>query len=334
MAPRLLALLLLPATLALAACGPSDDAPPSAETEASPAAAGPSVELPEGAQAIGFLGDTLYPPALSDEARQVYEARYDEAEAALEAAPEDVDSLIWMGRRTAYLGRFRDAIDIYTHALDLHPEDARLYRHRGHRYVTVRELDRAVADFRRGVELIRGTEDEVEPDGLPNARGIPTSTLHFNIWYHLGLAHYLAGDFEAAAEAYASCAEVSEHPDSKVATAYWRWLTLTRMGREDEAARVLQGIRPDMDIIESTAYLDLLMLFKGEGDAEELLGPSGDDATLQSTTTAYGVGMWHLLEGRPDEAERIFRLIHDGDDQWPAFGYIAAEAELAGLGDR
>ena len=71
-----------------------------------------------------------------------------------------------------------------------------------------------------------------------------------------------------------------------------------------------------------------------EGDAEALLGPSGDDATLQSTTTAYGVGMWYLLNGDADEAERIFRLIHAGRNQWPAFGYIAAEAELAGLGAR
>ncbi len=77
-----------------------------------------------------------------------------------------------------------------------------MYRHRGHRYITLREFDKAIADFNKAVELIEGTDDIVEPDGAPNAAGIPTSTLHTNIWYHLGLAHYLKGDFAAALLAY------------------------------------------------------------------------------------------------------------------------------------
>ena len=55
--------------------------------------------------------------------------------------------------------------------------------------MTVRELDNAIADFERATELTEGQPDEVDPDGLPNALGIPTSTLQFNIWYHLALAH-------------------------------------------------------------------------------------------------------------------------------------------------
>ena len=221
---------LLTYTLAgLAACGPgdraSDAADPGAADMDSPAA--PS-DMPPGVQAVSFLGDTLRVPEQPASVREVYLARYQEAEDDLAASPEDVDALIWMGRRTAYLGRHREAIDIYTHALSLHPEDARLYRHRGHRYLTVREPARAVEDFERAVALIEGTPDEVEPDGLPNARGIPTSTLHFNIWYHLGLAHYAMGDFEAAEAAYRACMEASVHPDSVVATAYWLYLTLRR----------------------------------------------------------------------------------------------------------
>ena len=266
--------------------------------------------------------------------REQYLARYREAEAALAATPEDVDSLIWMGRRTAYLGRFREAIEVYTHAMTLHPDDARLYRHRGHRYVSVRALDRAVADFERAVALTTGAPDEVEPDGLPNALGIPTSTLQFNIWYHLGLAHYLRGDFTAAAEAYRSCLEVSVHPDSLVATSYWLYMTLRRLGRDADAAAVLDDIHEEMEIIESVAYLDLLLLFKGERTLEDLVGPAGSEATLQSTTTGYGLGFWHLLEGRPDEARAMFERTRSGVDQWAAFGFIASEAELAGLGDR
>jgi tetratricopeptide (TPR) repeat protein len=286
-----------------------------------------------GAEAISLLGDTLMAPQIPAATQEVYQARYDEAEAALAASPDDADALIWMGRRTAYLGRYRSAIDIYTQAITLHPDEARLYRHRGHRYVSVRELDSAIADFRRAAQLTDGRPDQVEPDGLPNARGIPTSTLQFNIWYHLGLAHYLKGEFEAAAEAYEHCARVSDHDDSKVATAYWRYMTLSRLGRTDEAQTVLNSVDEDMDLIESGGYLDLLLLFRGERTEEDILGPAGAEATLGSTTAGYGVGYWHLANGRETEARAVYeRTLSGRAGQWAAFGFIAAEAELARMG--
>ena len=302
-------------------------------SDSAPGDSGPAVltraPLPPGAEAISFLGDTLMPPQQSEEVRAIYMDRYREAEEALAVSPEDVDALIWMGRRTAYLGRYREAIDIYSDGIAMHPDDARLYRHRGHRYLSVREPEHAIADFERAAELTDGMPDEVEPDGLPNAMNIPTSTLQFNIWYHLALAHYVQGHLEAALEAQRNCLEVSVHPDSVVATSYWLYMTLRRLGMDEEAQEVLDGITQDMEIIESIAYLDLLLLFKGERTLEGLVGPSGDAATLQSTTTAYGLGAWHLLEGRTAEAHDMWERILTGRNQWSAFGYIAAEGELA-----
>jgi hypothetical protein len=288
--------------------------------------------LPEGTEARSFLGEPLTRPELAPEVLEAYRARYEEARANLERAPEDVEALIWMGRRTAYLGRYREAIEIYSRAIELHPDDARLYRHRGHRYLTVRELDRAIADFLKAAELTEGQPDEVEPDGLPNARGIPTSTLQFNIWYHLGLAYYLSGDFGRAARAYARCAEVSRHDDSKVATAYWHTMTLRRLGRDDEARSVMASVGEDMDVIESTGYLDLVMLHRGERRPEALLGPGASEDTLAGATTGYGVGAWYLLRGDTATALGVFERVVRGSSQWAAFGYAAAEAELARLG--
>ncbi len=322
----------VPVLLTLPAWGCAE--PPRAVEDTQTPSTADAGRLPEGAEAISLLGDTLYAPELPEPVASDRMARYDEAEQQLAADPEDATALIWMGRRTAYLGRYRDAIDIYSYAIGLHPDDARLYRHRGHRYVTVRELDLAVSDFRRAVELTRGRPDEVEPDGLPNARGIPTSTLQFNIWYHLGLAYYLEGDFEAAADAYANCAAVSVHPDSKVATAYWQVMTLRRLGRDAEAEAILAGITPGVDVIESGGYLDLLLLHKGERSPEDLIGPAGSEATLESTTSGYGVGAWYLLQGNEAEARRTFLRVLSGRAQWAAFGYIAAEAEIARMGGR
>ena len=133
-----------------------------------------------------------------------------------------------MGRRVAYLGRYREAIEHFSDGVEKHPNDARMYRHRGHRYITVRELPKAIADLAKAAQLIEGKADQVEPDGQPNARNTPTSTLNTNIYYHLGLAHYLSGDFDRRPAQYRRCLAFSKNPDMLVATTYWYYLTLTR----------------------------------------------------------------------------------------------------------
>jgi len=107
------------------------------------------------------------------------------------------------------------------------------------------------------------------------------------------------------------------------------YMTLMRLGMEADAERVLTDINEDMDIIESTAYLDLLLLFKGERTLEDLLGPDGANATLQSTTMGYGLGVSYLLNGRDSEAYETFERVTSGIRQWAAFGFVASEAELA-----
>ena len=90
--------------------------------------------------------------------------------------------------------------------------------------------------------MTANVEDEVEPDGLPNARGVPTSTLKTNVWYHLGLTHYLRGDYQRAASAYRECLRYSTNPDMDVAATHWLYMTLQRLGSADEATAVLARI--------------------------------------------------------------------------------------------
>ena len=295
-----------------------------------PGAAPPAASAPAAApEATSLLGTPLYATPLAPELLAQRTEELATAEAELGANAGDANALIWVGRRQAYLGRYRDAIATFSDGIEFHPDDARMFRHRGHRWITVREFDRAIEDFRRGAELVEGRPDEVEPDGLPNARGIPTSTLQFNIWYHLGLAHYVKGEFQEALDAYNACMEVSTNPDARAATAYWQYLTLKRLGRDDEAAAALVPFAPGYEVIENQSYVDLLQLFRGDRTAEELLGAAGDSPTLESTTTAYGVGAWHLVNGRNAEAQDVFSRIVAAGAQWAAFGYVAAEAEVA-----
>jgi cytochrome c-type biogenesis protein CcmH/NrfG len=64
-------------------------------------------------------------PPMSPEARREAEAKLAEARAAYEKNRDDADALIWLGRRTAYLGRFDEAIKLYTEGVRKHPRDAR-----------------------------------------------------------------------------------------------------------------------------------------------------------------------------------------------------------------
>jgi tetratricopeptide (TPR) repeat protein len=279
-------------------------------------------------EATSLLGEKLVRPTPTGEARTKMEELLSAATRAYNSAPTNADSIIWLGRRTAYLGRFNEAIDIYTRGIALHPKDARLLRHRGHRYLTTRQLDKAIADFQKAYELTRNKPDEIEPDGLPNARNIPTSSLKSNIRYHLGLAHYLKGDFEKASKLYAEDVAAARNVDTHVASAHWLYMSLRRLGKVREAEAVLIPISAKMDVIENTAYHRLLLMYKGELKPSDIL-PDQETPTLENVTTAYGVANWHLYNGRKDEAAKLVQQITAVKSQWTSFGYLAAEAELA-----
>ncbi|MBA3949352.1 MAG: tetratricopeptide repeat protein [Acidobacteria bacterium] len=278
-------------------------------------------------EATSLLGRPLVPAAPSAEAKARMEAQLAEADAALKAAPDSADALIWVGRRQAYLGRYGDAIATFTRGIERFPSDARFYRHRGHRYLTTRQLAEAVTDFEKAVALTRGQPDQVEPDGQPNARNIPTSTLQTNIWYHLGLAHYLRGDFAAASRAYAEDLKISPNDDNLVAVTHWAYMTARRLGRDDEAKKLLEPITKSLHVIENGSYHRLLLMYKGEVPEAEIL--KAVDAGLDLVTIGYGVGNWHFYNGRRDKAFEVWNKILAQKDQWPAFGYLAAEADVS-----
>jgi tetratricopeptide (TPR) repeat protein len=295
------------------------------------AASGSSSFTPESApraEAMSLLGQPLFAPEIEQAARDRMEQQLADARARYNADPNDADAIIWLGRRLAYLGYYRDAIDVFTEGVRKHPEDARMYRHRGHRFITTRQIARAVSDLETAAELMRDRPDEVEPDGQPNRYNIPTSTLKSNIWYHLALAHYLRHDFEAALGVWRRAVDSADNDDMLVAGTDWLYMTLRRLGQEPEAAAVLERITPEMRILENDAYHRRLLMYKGLLPPDSVMPPNTRDP-VQLATYGYGIANWHLYNGDRYAAEELFRRILAGSD-WAAFGYIAAEAEVAG----
>jgi tetratricopeptide (TPR) repeat protein len=278
-----------------------------------------------GYEAISLLGDTLY---AGEPSEKIIE-KYNEKKVAYDANPNDIENIIWLGRFTAYLGNYSEAIDIYTKGMEQHPNDPRLYRHRGHRYITVRKFNKAVEDLEKAVTLIEGRENQVEPDGMPNEQNIPVSTLHGNIYYHLGLAHYLNRDMPEALAAYKKCLETSSNPDNVVSATHWIYMINRRMGREDSAKNYVKNIKKDMNVIENTAYHQACLFYKGDLELNDLKGKEGEDAASNSALN-YAMANWLYYTGEKGKAEALLRQMVASDD-WASFGHIAAESDLAKL---
>lgn len=247
----------------------------------------------------------------------------------------NLENIIWYGRRLAYLTRYQEAIAVFTRGMKHHPESPELYRHRGHRHLSVRKPAEAVKDLMKAALLVGDRPIQIEPDGIPNRLNQPLSSLQFNIWYHLGLAHYLQQNYKEAQIAYESCLRYSTNDDLKCATADWLYMTYRRRGITDKSKELLKTVTKDMVLIENEAYHRRLLMYKGLLSPDDILISSNTAAgrQLDMATQGYGVGNWYLYNGEAEKAVDIFQRILK-TSYWPAFGFLAAESDLEYLGAR
>ncbi|HMJ71436.1 MAG TPA: hypothetical protein VK508_21215 [Cyclobacteriaceae bacterium] len=278
---------------------------------------------------ISLLGTEFYEPERTPQRQSQLDSNLRVAKKNFDADPSE-ENYIWYGRRTAYLMHLDEAVDIFTDGLEKFPGSYKLLRHRGHRYISLRKFDEAIADLSKAEILMSGQPPEIEPDGVPNKINKPLSTTQFNVFYHLALAHYLVGDFMKAEEAWNKCMAVSENDDSRVAAIDWLYMTLQRQDKSDNAAVLLTYVGDSLDIIENDSYYNRLKLYKGVLTPDEVLqaDTSASDYNLSLATQGYGVGNWYYFSGDTATAFDIFNKVVSGKE-FAAFGFIAAEAEIA-----
>lgn len=272
------------------------------------------------------------------------------------------DRLVYAAQLAELLGDYRRVIDLMDRGIAADPTDPRLYRLRGHRYISLRRFEEARADFLRAVELIEGKPDEHEfypedtiddiyalvigddeqklPQHAPvdaetntAYAGMYKSTLQASIWYHLGLSHYLLGDFNAAYEAFTVAAQKAIDTDTDFAALDWRFMCLRRAGRMDDAAALVADVQTDDIVSHEKAYLRRVQMYTGRISADELLAASGEGEAEERAafaTQGYGLANWYLADGDVDKALPILRRVVDEGFEY-AFGRIAAERDLATL---
>ncbi|MCP4761738.1 MAG: hypothetical protein GY870_08150 [archaeon] len=244
---------------------------------------------------------------------------------------------IWYGRLLAYDQQFKKALDVFTKGIEKFPESFRLYRHRAHRNMSIYKIDEAVADFDKAAELVEGHPLEWEEDGIKHKIiPIPPERTQWQIFYHQNVAHYLARDFEGALKAAKRCMEYNENDDDIIACTNWIHLNLIRLGRNDEAQKIVDELSPDLNAKESKMYYNRLLVYKGLIKPENM-GKSADaswfEAKIMHVTLQYGLAIYHQINGELEKARSIYQEIVDTDKQWAAFAHIASEVELVYLND-
>jgi tetratricopeptide (TPR) repeat protein len=228
------------------------------------------------------------------------------ATTALAADPQNVDKIIALGVAQSGARQFREAIETFSKGMKIAPTNPMLYRWRGHRYLSVREFDKAKADLERG--LARD----------PNKSGV---------LYHLGIIRFVRGDFAGAAELFTRAQPRAPDAGELAGSTDWLWMSLMRAGKKAEAAAMLAK-RPD-SLEVNNAYRQRLKLYRGEIKPDEVFTPA-DTADVQVATLSYGLGNWYLVNGDTAKAKTYFdRSVKSGG--WPGFGFIMSEVELRRL---
>jgi len=228
------------------------------------------------------------------------------ADRALQADLRTVQRYIDVGVAQAGARQMQEAVQTFTRALAVAPNDPMLYRWRGHRNLSVRNFDASMADLTRGYAL---------------------DSLNYGTLYHLGVLRFVRGDFNGAADAFRRAQPRAPDAAELAGSTDWLWMSLQRAGRGPEAAAMLAR-RPD-SLTTTVAYARRLRMYRGEVAPEALITPA-DTGDVDLATLSFGLGNYYLVKGDTARARTQFqRSIASGG--WPAFGFIVSEAELARL---
>jgi tetratricopeptide (TPR) repeat protein len=237
------------------------------------------------------------------------------ARKAAAAEPGNADLLLKLAQAEASVWQEREAVEACTRALALAADRADLLTERGHRYLPLREFEKARADLTRAVAL--------DPKNMAG-------------YYHLGLAHYFLGEFAAAAEAFRHAVETAPNTDERINSSNWLYAALRRANQPQQAAEAAAAISPEMTNQEphTLYYLNLVRLFQGRMTEDRITPPepprdgSDTEAELRFDTVVYGIGNWHLYNGDRAKAQQDFERVLEGK-VWVTWGFLGAEREVA-----
>ena len=269
-----------------------------------------------------FSGKPLY----SKPAEPIALRKSDSTIAAIKNKEElSEDDYVEIGKFLVATARYKQAVENYTDGLAKFSKSYKLLRNRGHRFITLRQLENAIADLTKAEELIR-TEPDIMEYGLD---GKATATVRHQIWYHLGVYHYLTRSYDKSAEAFEKALATGGDLKNVVGASDWLYNSYQRLGQKEKAENLLKPIKPDADTDRENSYFRRIMFYKGVITPEELIDVNmpPEKMSVQDVTKLYGLANTYAYRGQKEKAIELYNIILKSD-AWPGFAYAAAEKDL------
>ena len=274
-------------------------------------------------ETISFLGKPLY-AKLIDSALL---AKADSAIQAIQNKGELIEEdFIAISRNLVSTYRFKRAIEFFSQGLIKFPNSFKLLRHRGHRFLNLRQPDEAIADLTKAEELIRSEPETWEYD----ATGKPTATYQHQIWYHIGLYHFLKKEYAAAATAYEKSLAFSKEGNNIAGASDWLYNAYQRSGQQDKIPNLLKPFTLDFKIEEKDyPYFRRLLLFNGIITPEQLIDVNlpVDKLPLTDVTKLYGLANWYFYKGDSTKAQSLYKKVLQSNE-WAGFAVACAELDV------
>lgn len=256
------------------------------------------------------------------------DAAVDSIRSLLDRQPEDTALLIAAGQAYDRVWHFGESIAAYTRAIALSPAKPRALSLRGQRHISIRQFDKAIVDLEQAREL------------APRA---------FHPLFHLGLAYYFTGRYSEAASVFGVCMDTPQkgaqqvvrknaggtlrqcdnlYDGQRFALASWRSLSLAREGKTAEARALLERlpVSPRVRQGDGQWYFDVVDMTLGRM-SDSLWSISGENGG-GVLTVGYALANVAFFRGDTPKGCRILRELLTREE-WPAFGYIGAEVDLA-----
>jgi len=274
-------------------------------------------------ETTSFTGKPLYQLEIPEDLKH----KNDSIIASIRASESLTEhDFIELSRKHASNYHYREAIKVLTEGLEQFPESFKLLRHRGHRYLNVREPEKAFADLTKADDLI-GTEhiDEIEL----GYDGKPWGTYKYWVYYHIGLYHYIKGDYPKAASAYKILVENATTDKNQVGSRDWLYNTYRRMGKPELAQEVLDQIPTNFTISDTNyVYYRRLFFYKGILAEKEIFDKDKpfEEWGGGEMTTGYAVASNYLYKGDTATAQQIYTNILKLP-YWGAWAHVVTDAE-------
>lgn len=223
----------------------------------------------------------------------------DSPEVAKLRSAQSYEELLLLGKALCYQLRYYEAIEVYTKAIAIEPDNITAIRQRAARYITTLQPMKAIRDFLRCREL-GGDEMDVS--------------------YRLGICYYLVQDYAAAMAELTHCLPLCDD-EMGIAVIFWHTLCAWRTGTLPML--LYRSYHEDMQVGHHTAYafaMKLAVERMSLAQALDALRKQPDD--LEYSIMAYGVAEFMTHNGM--NSDMLRKELLDRDSFWISYCFIAA----------